>query len=53
MIGIDCEHHGGGTSTRAEYVDWCREHGTTPEREHREPHVWQYNEFRDVLPVRV
>lgn len=53
ILGIDCDHYGGGTSTKAEYIEWCRENGTTPEREHIEPHLWQYEEFRDVLPVRV
>ena len=53
MVGVECDHHGGGTSTSAEYLDYCREHGTTPEREHLEPHVTVYNEFRDLLPLRI
>ena len=53
MTGISCTHHGGGTSTSPEYIDWCKERGTTPEREHREPHAFIYEAFREVLPVRV
>ena len=53
MTGISCTHHGGGTSTSPEYIDWCRERGTTPEREHELPHRFIYESFREVLPVRV
>jgi hypothetical protein len=53
MVGIECDHHGGGTSTTPEYLDWCKENATTPEREHEEPHRWLYEEFRDILPVSV
>lgn len=53
MVGVDCTHFGGGTSITPEYMEWCKEHGTTSEREHQEPHVTIYNEFRDVLPLRV
>lgn len=52
-IPIEVDHHGGGTSTRAEYVALCREFGTTPEREHAEPHRWLYSRYRDLLPVRL
>jgi len=53
MVGVHCDHHGGRTSCSAEYITWCREHGTTPEREHTEPHAFLYDHFRDVLPLRV
>lgn len=53
MTGLECTHHGGGTSTKKEYVDWCTEQGTTPEREHAEPHVWLYDRYRDLLPFHV
>ena len=53
MTGISCTHHGGGTSTGPEYIDWCKERGTTPECEHQEPHRFIYENFREVLPVRV
>jgi GT2 family glycosyltransferase len=53
MVGVECRHHGGGTSTSPEYAEWCRENGTTMEREHEAPHRWMYEEFRDLLPLRV
>ncbi len=53
IVGVECEHHGGGTSTSAEYWEWCRENGTTPELEHTRPHEWMYNRYRDLLPLRV
>jgi len=53
MVGVRCDHHGGGTSTKAEYVEWLRDRGRTVEQDHQEPHVWVAHEFRDVLPVRV
>lgn len=53
MVGVSVTHHGGGTSTTPEYVMDCRERGTSVEAEHTEPHVWCYNEFRDLLPLRV
>lgn len=53
MVGIDCTHHGGGGSTTPAYKKWCEDRGTTMEDEHRLPHIWMYNEFRDVLPYRV
>lgn len=53
MVGVDCEHHGGGTSTKAEYIDFCKERGTTVEEDHLAPHRWLYNRYRDLLPLRV
>ena len=53
MVGVNCTHHGGGTSTTADYVQDCKDRGTSVEAEHTEPHVWCYNEFRDVLPLRI
>lgn len=53
MVGVSCEHHGGGTSTKAEYIDFCKERGTTVEEDHLAPHRWLYNEYRDMLPLRV
>lgn len=52
-VGVACDHHGGGTSTKKEYADWCKERGTTMEAEHINPHVWMYNHYRDLLPLRV
>ena len=53
MVGVACTHHGGGTSITPEYLTFCRERGTTAEREHQEPHRWEYEKFRDVLPLRI
>jgi GT2 family glycosyltransferase len=53
MVGCDVDHHGGGSSTKAEYWENCRERGTTPERDHWEPHLDIYNDFRDLLPLRI
>ena len=53
MVGIDAEHHGGGGSTTPEYKKWCEQRGTTMEREHSDPHLWMFNEFRDLLPYQV
>jgi hypothetical protein len=53
MAGVDCEHHGGRTSTSPGYREWCKENGTTVEEEHSKPHRWLYEEFRDVLPVQI
>lgn len=53
MTGISCTHHGGGTSTTAEYAQSCRDWGTTIEREHQEPHIWLYSRYQDLLPLRI
>ncbi len=53
MVGINATHWGGGTSTTPEYVQSCRDRGTSVEAEHTEPHVFIYNEFRDLLPLRI
>lgn len=53
MVGVDCTHYGGGTSTKAEYVEALRERGRTVEQDHTEPHVFLYEQFRHLLPLRV
>lgn len=53
MVGVDCDHHGGGTSTKEEYIEFCKEHATTPEEEHLAPHRWLYREYIDLLPLRI
>lgn len=52
-IGLDCHHHGGGTSTTPAYEKWCEENGTTMAREHEIPHAWFYDFFRNELPFEV
>jgi GT2 family glycosyltransferase len=51
--GVDCDHHGGGTSTRKEYAEFCAAHATTIEEDHARPHRWLYDRYRDLLPLRV
>lgn len=53
MTGLECTHHGGGTSTKKEYVDWCEAQGTTPALEHSQPHLWLFDRYRDLLPFHV
>lgn len=53
MVGVNCTHHGGGTSTKQAYADFCHEQGITPEEDHARPHRWLYERYRDILPVRV
>jgi GT2 family glycosyltransferase len=53
IAGVKCEHHGGGTSTKAEYIEFCKERGTTVEEDHQLPHRWLYDRYRDLLPFRV
>ena len=53
MVGISCTHHGGGTSTSAEYAQSCKDWGTTIEEEHRAPHRWLYSRYVDLLPLRI
>lgn len=52
-VGVACTHHGGGTSTTRAYAQWCKDQGTTMEDEHRNPHRWLYEEYRDLLPMKV
>lgn len=52
-VGVNCTHFGGGTSTKAEYVDWLKERGRTPEQDHLEPHIWLADRYRDLLPYHV
>lgn len=53
IVGVSCTHHGGGTSTTADYVQDCKDRGTSVAAEHTEPHLWMYDEFRAELPLRV
>ena len=54
QIGVHCHHSGGLTSTTANYNNWImREHGRTDSEEHSRAHTFCWEEFRDVLPIRV
>ena len=51
MAGVSCLHRGGGTSVGESYAraKWLQ--GGTLERDHLLPHIWLFNEYRDVLPI--
>lgn len=51
MVGVDCTHHGGGTSTKPTYAEakWLR--GGSMEQDHIQPHIWLWDNYRDVLPL--
>ncbi len=51
MTGVDCRHHGGGTSVKPEYgsAKWLQ--GGELRVDHEAPHKWLYEEYRDVLPL--
>ena len=53
MTGVYCTHHGGGSSTKPVYREAKWLQGGTLESDHQEPHRWLYEEYRDVLPIRV
>lgn len=53
LVPIDCEHHGGKTSTAAIYQDYAMAEFGGDRQVHADSHVWMYEEFRDVLPLRV
>lgn len=52
-VGIDCVHSGGGTSTKPVYRDakWLQGGGLVSD--HEAPHKWLWQEYRDVLPIRI
>lgn len=53
-LPIDCLHKGGGVSVTTAYHDWLRTQGISGDSEvHKKAHQIIYNEFRDVLPIRV
>lgn len=52
MVGASCTHHGGGSSTKAEYAKAGWLQGGSLESDHQEPHFFLYNEYRDVFPIR-
>ncbi len=53
MTGVDCTHHGGGSSIGKAYANAAWLQGGTLERDHTTPHRWLYDSYRDVLPIRV
>ena len=51
MVGVDCTHHGGGSSTKPLYRDAKWLQGGSMETDHQLPHKWLYDNYRDVLPI--
>lgn len=51
MVGVNCTHHGGGTSTKEVYRNAAWLQGGSLERDHQEPHHWLYENYKDVLPI--
>jgi len=53
MTGIDCTHHGGGSSTTPQYAQakWLK--GQSMESDHVLPHRWLFETYRDVLPLEI
>lgn len=53
MTGVHCTHHGGGSSTKPVYqkAKWLQ--GRTLEKDHQNPHRWLYEQYSDVLPIKV
>lgn len=51
FIPVDCEHHGGSTSTKAVYQDYAQEEFGGDAKVHADSHRWMYDEFKDVLPL--
>jgi hypothetical protein len=53
MTGTSCLHTGGGVKDVGNYATAPWLQGGTMQTDHREPHRWLYEEYRDVLPIRV
>ncbi len=51
QVGVSCTHHGGGTSVKDTYREAGWLQGGTLEEDHRTPHRWLYESYRDVLPL--
>ncbi len=54
LVPVRCDHHGGVTATTPEYLDSIKRWGWKDENEmYHAAHRIVYEEFRDVLPIRV
>lgn len=53
MAGLECNHHGGGTSIKEVYREATWLQGGTLESDHAIPHRWLYENYSDVLPINV
>jgi len=52
LVPVDCEHHGGRTSTTALYQNLANAEFGGDVNVHAQSHEWLYEQFRDVLPIR-
>jgi len=53
MVGIECNHYGGSVSVSPAYTNAKWLQGGTTGEDHALPHRWLFNEYRDVLPLRL
>jgi len=53
LVGIDCQHHGGATSTSPEGQAHWQQMGTTDAEIHEQSHRYLYEDGRGILPWRV
>ena len=54
LVGVSCHHHGGGMAVSPEYQEWCQSTKWGADAEmHKVGHRMCYEEYRDVLPVKV
>jgi len=53
QVGVSCLHSGGATSTTEAYAKASWLAGGSLEEDHRAPHRWIWDRYRDVLPIRI
>lgn len=53
LVGVDCQHHGGATSTSPEGQQHWQSLGTTDAEIHEQSHRHLYEDGRGILPWRV
>lgn len=53
VVGVECLHRGGGTSTKKEYAEAKWLQGLSVDTDHQAPHRWLYEQYRDVLPLSI
>ncbi len=53
MVGCDCNHYGGRSSTAPAYAKAAWLQGGSMEQDHIQPHRWIFDNYRDVLPIGV
>jgi len=53
IVGASVTHHGGGSSTAPVYAEASWLQGGDMASDHQAPHRWLWDEYRDVLPLRL